>query len=356
MRFVLYLYRRFFPVFLGALCFFSLVLILVDLLMNLWQFISESVPPEQIVRVMVLYIPKTVSFSLPLAILFAVSYVLSDLYAKNELTAVFAAGVSLFRFTLPLLILSLLLSAGLFFFEDYVVVPTYARKVQLQEQLLHTEKSLNNDRLVIIAEGGTVVYKADYYQDELQELQNLLVVTRTEQGELLALFRADTAVWNGSGWELRNGIKYTFSDGELHLSPVLSETAVLLVEPPETFRNNTMAVDTVSVREARTYIARLQRAGLPVAEALSEYYKKFSFPLVVFIVVFLSVGLSGKTRKNVLLISLVFCIGAAVLFYVTQMVTMLLAKFGYISPLTGAWFPVILFVVLSGAILKFART
>ena len=57
-----------------------------------------------------------------------------------------------------------------------------------------------------------------------------------------------------------------------------------------------------------------------------------------------------------LLISLVFCIGAAVLFYVTQMVTMLLAKFGYISPLTGAWFPVILFVVLSGVILKFART
>ena len=54
---------------------------------------------------------------------------------------------------------------------------------------------------------------------------------------------------------------------------------------------------------------------------LSEYYKKFAFPLIVFIVVFLSIGLTGKTKKNVLLISLASCITASVLFYVTMMVT-----------------------------------
>ena len=100
----------------------------------------------------------------------------------------------------------------------------------------------------------------------------------------------------------------------------------------------------------------MQQAGLPSAEAKSVYYKKFSFPLIVFIVVFLAIGLSGKTQKNVLIISLALSIGAVVLFYVTQMVTMLMAKFGTIPPLFGAWFPVILFTVISFVLLKYSRT
>ncbi len=351
-----YLYRRFMPVFIGALSFFSLVLILVELLMNLWQFISAQVPAADIVRVMLLYVPKTVSFALPLAILFASSYVLSDFYAKNELTAVFASGVSLFRFTLPLLVFSVVLSAFMFFFEDRVVVPAYAQKTELQQKLLNQEKSKNNDRIVVIAERGAVVYKADFYDDQASRLFTLYAVVRNGDKSLRAVLRADSAVWNGSSWTLSGAVQYTMRGDTLIAEDPDPEITALLTEPPETFRNNTVSVETVTASEARSYITHLRRAGLPTAEALSQYYKKFSFPFVVFIVVFLSVGLSGKTRKNVLLISLVLCIGAAVAFYVTQMVTMLLAKFGYISPLAGAWFPVILFIFLSGVLLKFART
>lgn len=356
MRFVIYLYRRFLPVFFGSIFFFCLVLILVDLLMNLWSFISQEVAPVDIMRVMVLYIPKTLSFSLPLSILFAVSYTLSDLYAKNELTAIFASGVSLFHFTLPLLILSLVLSFGLFFFEDRIVVPTYAKKNELQDSLLNQTKSLNNDRIVIITNRGEIVYKADYYNDAEQRLVGFFVVFRDENKNLVKILRSDSATWNETYWECATATEYVVEDTFMRAYPASQQTMFLLTEPPETFRNNTIDVETVSVTEAQTYIERLSRAGLPVAEATSQYYKKFSFPFIVFIVVFLSIGLSGKTRKNVLLISLVLCIMAAVLFYVSQMVTMLLAQFGYVSPFIGAWFPVILFIVISIVLLKFART
>ena len=76
----------------------------------------------------------------------------------------------------------------------------------------------------------------------------------------------------------------------------------------------------------------------------------------MFIVVFLSIGLSGKSRKNVLLISLSLSVSAAVLFYVLQMITTLLSKFGYISPFMGAWFPVFFFTAGSAVLLKYSRT
>ena len=82
----------------------------------------------------------------------------------------------------------------------------------------------------------------------------------------------------------------------------------------------------------------------------------FAFPFIVFIVVILSIGLSGKSRKNVMLISLASCISASVLFYITQMITMILAKYGAISHFMGAWFPVFLFVIISLVVLKYART
>jgi lipopolysaccharide export system permease protein len=358
MTLIKYLYKKFMPVFIGAVAFFSLVLVLVDLLMNLWKYIQNQVPATQVFMLMLYYIPKTVWYAVPLGILFASSFTLSNLYANNELTAIFASGVSLFKFTLPLLIFSFFMSFALFFFEDRIVVNTYARKSEMQSQMLKEEKSFNNDRIVVLAEGGNIIYKADLYDDAQQRLHNVYFVFRDKKQNLQAVIHADSARWDEDlkNWRLQNAVQYTNKDNTITVEDVSSVFANRLVEPAETFRNNTISVEEVTVKVAGEYIEHLMRTGLPYNEALSLYYKKFAFPFVVFIVVFLSIGLSGRTAKNVMLTSLAFSISAAVLFYVTQMVTMLLAKFGYISAFTGAWFPIILFTILSVVLLRFART
>lgn len=91
MKLHLYLFQRFIPVFLGSLGFFSPVLILVDLLMNLTSYIQNNAAAVDVARVILLYLPKTVWYAMPLGILFAVAYTLSDLYANNELTAIFSS-------------------------------------------------------------------------------------------------------------------------------------------------------------------------------------------------------------------------------------------------------------------------
>lgn len=358
MKLVKYLFRRFSPIFIGAMGFFSLVLVLVDLMMNLWKFIQNEVPAIQVLYLMLLYVPKTLWYAVPLGILFAVAYTLSDLYANNELTAVFASGVSLTRFTVPLLVFSLGMSFALFFFEDKVVVPTYAKKKDLQKTFLSEKESLNNDSVVVLSDNGFIVYKAQLYEDAQKRLYDLVLVYRNEDKSLKAVIRADSAQWDEEKqlWRLQNPIEYEYLDGGINTKFPDSELTERLNEPSDTFRNNAVSIEEVNTRDARIYIDHLRKVGLPYNEELSVYYKKFAFPCIVFIVVFLSIGLSGKSRKNVLLISLSLSISAAVLFYVMQMVTMLLAKFGYISPFMGAWFPVFFFVVVSVVLLRYART
>lgn len=356
MKLIEYLFRKVIPLFFGALVFFALVLILVDLMMNLWNFISNGVSGLKVLRIMALYLPKCLWYSTPIAILFAVSYTLSDLYANNELIAIFASGVSLTHFTFPLLVFAFGMSFALFFFDDKVVVPTYAKKTAEQEEVLKKDKSLNNDKIVILSENGNIIYKAEFYDDQAKRLTSLYVVLRNEDKSLNAVIRADSATWRDDHWSLAGGIQYTRRGDTLEAHSVTKENLDRLTEPPSTFQNNVISVETVDSKTAKVYIEHLQKAGLPYAEPLSLYYKKFSFPFILFIVVFLSVGLSGKTRKNVMLMSLASCISAAVLFYVMQMVTMLLAKFGAISPFMGAWFPVFMFVVIATIVLRYART
>lgn len=356
MKMLIYLYKKFIPVFLGSLAFFCMILSITDLFINLWSYIAREVPLEIVGKIMLYFLPKTIWYSVPIAVLFAVAYTLSDLYAKNELTAIFASGISLLKFTMPLLIFSVIASFGLFFFDDFVVVPTYAKKQSIQKEALHKETSTNNDRIVIMSEEGRVIYKADFYDDAQKRLYGITIVFRDKDKSFQSIIRSDNALFHDGKWVLNNAIQYTRQDSTLVQTEVDKQFLDRLTEEPDTFRNNVVDIEEVSTREARQYIRHLEKAGLPCSEAKSVYYKKFAFPFVVFIVVFLAIGLSGKTRKNVLIISLALSIGAVVLFYVLQMITMLMAKFGAIPPLFGSAFPILFFTVLSVILLRYART
>ncbi|MBQ9630030.1 MAG: LptF/LptG family permease, partial [Treponema sp.] len=350
MTLVKYILKRFFPVFLGALILAALVLNLVDILINLWRYIQNQVPASAIFKIMLYYVPKTVWYAIPLAILFATSYTLSALYAKNELTAAFVCGVSLFRFTLPLLILSFCSSIFLFFLDNKLAVETYAKKKALQDEVLHITKSETETAAVVMAEDGKIIYKANYYDDSEKQLSHLYCIFRSDEKKLIAVIYSPRAKWNQdeSKWKLENAIQYSIigSDASKNVIKKMAEKQFLdrLVEPSETFKNTVVEIEEVNTKIAKEYIQHRIKKGLPYNEALSLYYKKFAFPFIVFIVVFLSIGLSGKTKKNVMLTSTALSIASATLFYVTQMITMLLAKFGYLSAFVGAWFPVFLFV------------
>lgn len=351
-----YIFKKFLLGFLGALIFFSLLLILVDLFINLNKYLENNAPLLQVLKVMGLYFPKALWFSAPLAVLFGVSFTLSTLYASNELTVIFTSGISLLKLTFPLIVFSLILSFGFFYFENIVVVPMLQEKVALQDKLLNVQKDENNTDVVIISNQGKTIYKADFYNDIAKELNGLYVVFRNEENKLDKILFTKFAKWSEDKWLVSKGYLYSYVDGKLLYSTNLTPVLDLLTEPPDTFKNFEINVEEVDTKTAREYIELLQRTGLPSSEALSVYYKKYSFPSVIFLVVFLSIGLSCKSRKNVLLVSLILCVCAAVAFYVLQMITMYLAKFGYIPAITGGWFPVVLFTLISIVLMKFAKT
>ena len=350
-----YLLQLFFPVFVITILFFILLLQLGDLFLNLAQYLQNQARFVTLLRVMYLYLPKCISFAMPLSVLFASSYTMGNMYAKNELTSIFASGMPLAVLVAPLVLCGFLLSIGMFYFEDRILIHFQRQKIALVNSILEPQQNLNSSDVVILSDSGKIVYFADYYDDTQKELSNVLIVMRTESGDVSTVVKGSSAQWQTDHWEITDKSIYTFTaDNDVLYQDSIDEK--LFSEPPETFQRNITSIDEMTIAQAKLFINNLKKMGLPYHEYLSQYYRRFSFPFTTFIVLCFSVSIGGRFKKNILLMSLLFSLALAILYYVTEMMTMLFAKWEYISPLAGAFLPLLIFTFLSIAMLKIART
>jgi lipopolysaccharide export system permease protein len=349
-----YLLRQFFPVFIVAVSMFVLLLSLIDLFANLWRYLNYEVPLKDILTVCLFYLPKSFSYAMPISLLFAAAYTLGDLYARNELTSIFSSGIPFWRFSLSLVLVGLLASVFAFFFQDLVVVPTFKIKNDMSRLLLHQQRTESNSDIVIKARNGELIYSVDYYDINKNSLNGVSIVEQDAGGAFIALIRASQALWTGEYWALSNALIYQWEKGILRVRPL--EGSDTYREQPDTFKRNAVEVESLPTRDAALLVQDLKAAGLPFIGALAEYYHRYSFSTASLVVIILSISMGGRFRKNILLMSLLASLVAAVTFYVMEMISMMVARLGYIPPLVGAWFPVLVFIVIGILLLRNAKT
>ena len=348
--------RGFFPVFLSALLFFVLIIQLVDLFANLVRYLSLEVPLASIARVQWLYMPKSISFALPVALLFAVAFTLGQLYANNELISVFAAGVSLYRFVLPLLLLGGLLGVGSVFFEEQVVIETLRQKNALSRELLNINRSFSNTKVAVSSPDRRVVIYADYYNDAAKTLSGVTVLLRREDGAFDERIEAPWGEWNGQHWEFADAEVFRYEDEGFVRSGEQRVSEERIDVLPGVFQRSEREVSEMTLQQAREFVRSQREAGLPFRRALTEYWNRYSFALTPVIVVLISSAIGGRFRKNIVLMSLLLSLSIAVAYYVAGMVTDLMAVGGLLSPFAGAWISALVFLIGGSALFRHART
>ncbi|RKX79694.1 MAG: YjgP/YjgQ family permease, partial [Spirochaetes bacterium] len=206
--------KAFFPVLILSLLFFILILQLVDLFANLWRYLNQDVPLITIAEIAWLYLPKCVSFSLPLALLFSVSYTLGTLYSNNELISVFGSGISLYKFISPLIAVGFLLSFINIYFEEKIVIKSFREKNELTNTVLNQKVSYSNTNITVRDNKKNLIYHADYYNDNTGTLSGLIIIELDESGLLKKRIDSEEARWNGKHWELINCRIFSWKDDE----------------------------------------------------------------------------------------------------------------------------------------------
>ncbi len=347
------------PTFFLSLIFFVLLLQLVDVFSELNRYLSFEVPLGTVLYIQMLYLPKSIQFALPIALLFSYSYGMGILHAQNELISVFSSGVSLTRFVLPLLLVGALLGSMSFWFEDNLVIPTLREKNALSAQVLRYSVPGSTNEVIRFDDRGALVYSANRYVHAQRELIQPQVLFRSSLGELEYRLQAQKAQWNESTlqWVFTDAWKYTF----VHDEPVQTEffrefTHERLRKPPRDFLPARQNIDDMQLAEARELIEGMVSSGFLARRERTQYHERFSFALTPFIVGLLSVPLGGRFKKNILLMSLLVSLGFSVVFFVFRMLGGLFATLGYISPQVGAWAGVVVFAILGLILIRTSKT
>ena len=351
------LLRAFLPVFAVATAFFALILQLVDLFPNLWRFTTNEVGIGQIARIAWLYVPTTLRYAMPIALLFAISYTLGMLYARNELIAVLGAGVSLRRFISPLLAVGLIACPALLLFDEEVGTWTLRAKNELFREALNQRVSLSNADVTVRSAGAGRVFRAEYYNDRDRTLSGLLVIDRSADGSLLSRTDAASAEWRGDRWVLSDVRRYRWDAAADRMAQEdLAELAIDGIDGPDTFRKESRDVAEMTLREGLVWVGTLRSAGLPYRAAQTDVYGKAAFAVTPLVVSLLASAAGGLLRRNVLLASMSIALGCSVGYFVVQMLAHILAKSGLMSPLLGASLAAIVFLLVGSALLQRART
>ena len=114
-----------------------------DLISGLNRFQEQDLRAGDVVDLYVAKLPAILVFVMPITLLIALLYVLTNHARHNELTAMRAAGVSLWRICLPYLAVGFLLSVAVFIMNEVWVPDSQAKQEEIMNRHKHKPDSAN---------------------------------------------------------------------------------------------------------------------------------------------------------------------------------------------------------------------
>jgi len=141
-RLHLYIIKRF----IGPLIVTLLISLFVLLMQFLWVYLDDLVGKGLETRIIVEFLIYTLAMlmpmALPLSMLLASIMTFGDMGENNELLAMKAAGISLFRIMKPVIVVSILLSIGAFQFSNRVIPVSYKKLMALMYSIRQTRPEI----------------------------------------------------------------------------------------------------------------------------------------------------------------------------------------------------------------------
>ena len=291
----------------------------------------------------------------PLGILVATLICFFILARNHELTAFKACGVSLFRLAAPVLVVSLLVSLGLFALDHRYLPEMNRRQDAIRNEIKNrpVQTYLRPDRQWTFGLRDRIFFHS-FFDSETNVLGGVNVYDLDpESFQLRRHVAAHRATWdrNEQVWVFEDGWVREFDGARPTLFEQFERRAFPSIEEgPDHFFKEAKQYRQMNWEELRAYIAELTRAGFDTVKFQVQWHKKFAFPLFAFVMAILAVPFAMLAGHRGAFTGVVLSITLAVAYYSLSAFFESLGGHGQLSPAIAAWSPGMIFA-LSGAYL-----
>jgi lipopolysaccharide export system permease protein len=326
---------------LVALCLaaFIVVYLIADFSDRIDYFLKYQAPVGAIVRYFLVRIPLIVNEVLPVAVLAAMLLSLGEFSRHNELTAMRACGLSSAQIVAPLLGVCLMLSAGIFVWNEKVVpyFATRAHYINTIEISKRQMRGLLGDQ-EIWARGRDTFYNIQTFDSRSSTLVGITIYTIDPEFHLKGLLEIPRAHWNGRKWVFREGVeRVVAADGEVQTIALAPGTLDLREKPADLMAVRRDA-EEFSYSEFKAWVDNLRKKGLDTTEYLVDLHLKLAVPFIITVMALISMPLGMRNLRSSSLannIGLGLLIGASYWFVLALAVS--LGHSGALPPILAAW-------------------
>ncbi len=354
-----YLIREYL-VFLGfGLLMGSVLFIVVDLLQTLDRFLRVKPPMLLIFQHFLYNLPPELYKGLPLIVLIATVFLFLTLTRQRELDALKAAGMSLYRVSLPVLLTAAVISVAAVGFQEMVLPELKAKRDEVDRVKIRGQipRHLQRQGQIWYRASDTRFFRMALLDPVEKSIEGLQVLDLDQNFRLVTRLDAQKARWTPDGWQLTSGTVRRIDRSNIVATESFDSRLVVMPEHIDDFIQVSRPPDAMSFTELRAYVGKLEESGHKVAKYVVQLYAKLSFPWVHLIMALVAIPFAlVSPRSGGRAVGIGVAIVIAVAYWMVHSMALAFGQAELLPPVLAAWTANILFAGLGAALFLNART
>ncbi len=289
----------------------------------------------------------------PLSILLAVLVTFGLLQRTNEITAIKATGISLYRIVIPVLIASVVIAGALFLSDQLYLPRTNKRQDALRNRIKGkpAQTYLRPERQWIFGQHNDIYYY-QFFDADRNTFGGISVFEfNPKTFQVTRRIKADRAHWSNSlgKWIYEGGWQRSLSGSAIeNYNKFDVATFDELTETPIYFKKEIKQSSEMSYEELRTYIHDLEQGGFDVVRLRVQLHKKIAYPLITLVMAVLAVPFAMSAGKRSTVAGVATAIGIGVVYWTISGLFEAMGNLSQLPPAVAAWSPDLFFGFIGG--------
>jgi LPS export ABC transporter permease LptG len=327
---------------MGGLLLFT-IFTLFELLDEIY---TNQIPATKVVEYFLYVAPMILVLIIPLCILISILVFFGVLEKTSQVTALKACGISIYRMSSPIVVVTIVLALGVFILQEFILPYTNQRQDNLLHEIKgHQVQTYYRPEITWIMGSDGKIYHYSYFDYDRNVFADLTVFELDlRRAELRRRLFAPQARWESriQQWILLNGWERDFRQSTSRFERFQNQ-AYSAEENPAYFKTELKRSDKMSYVELSAYISKLRQGGFDTLSLEVDLHKKISYPLVNLIMLFIGLPFSFMMGKKGAVYGIAVSILTGILFWALFNVFGAIGSHGIIPPLLAAWAPNLFF-------------
>jgi lipopolysaccharide export system permease protein len=293
--------------------------------------------------------PEILSFIFPVSILTAVLLTFSLMSKNNEIIAVKVSGISLYRLSLPAVLIGIFISLVFFLIQEEIT-PTANKRAREILNVIHNREVRTERKETKFWDLGTnkEIYFCNFIEKKTNKIINFNIIHMDDQFSVKKRVSAKAAGWvSRNELILENGFERDYENNFPVNFKSFERKKIRVEEGEDLFTIKVASSQYMNIKELREYIKYLQKNRSETGKYEAKLYYKYAFPFSSLIMVLIAIPFSFIMGSRGALFGIGMAVGISMVFWFVFAVFSALGSASILSPFISAFGPLFIFVAVS---------